>query len=121
MLMNCSVGRLAFVGDDGRQELLPVNFAAVDDEIFFRTSPVGPLAVLAAGRNGVAFGVDEFDERASQGWNVTVRGTTSRVRDAAVVEKAKAIGLPLPWAGDDRTILVKLAISEIDGRRVARY
>ena len=121
MLMNCSVGRLAFVGDDGRQQLMPVNFAAVDDEVYFRTSSDGPLAVLAAGRDGVAFGVDKFEDRASQGWNVTVRGTTSAVTDKSTVDKVNAIGLPLPWAGNNRRVLVKLQIQEVDGRRVARY
>lgn len=121
LLMNCSVGRLAFVGDDGRQQLMPVNYAAVDDEVYFRTSSDGPLAALAAGRDGVAFGVDEFEDRTGQGWNVTARGTTSRVTDKPTVDKVNAIGLPLPWAGNNRRVLVKLQIQDIDGRRVARY
>lgn len=121
MLINASVGRLAFVDGDGRQQLLPVNYAAVDDEVFFRTRADGPLSSLAEGREGVAFGVDKFDDRAGQGWNVTVWGTTSRVTDASDVDKVKAIGLNTPWAGSDRELLVKLRVQEIDGRRVARF
>lgn len=122
MLTNCSVGRLAFIGEDGRQQLMPVNFAALDNEVYFRaTRSDGPLAALAAGRDDVAFGVDKFEDRAGQGWNVTVRGTTSRVTDKSTFDKVNAIRLPVPWAGNNRRVLVKLQIQEVDGRRVARY
>lgn len=121
MLMNSAVGRLAFVDSDGRQQLMPVNFATVEDDIYFRTSAGGPLSVLASGRDGIAFGVDEYDVSSGRGWNVTVRGTTSRVNDESTIDRVAAVGLHRSWAGSDRTLLIRLRIREIDGRRVARY
>ena len=120
LLMGSTVGRVAFLGDDGRQELLPVNFAVIDREIYFRTSSTGPLSVLADGQDNVAFGVDHFDSDSGQGWNVTVRGETKRVYEPGAVTFANASGLGTPWAGGDRRQVVKIVIREIDGRRVSR-
>ena len=120
LLMGSTVGRVAFLGDGGRQELLPVNFAVIDREIYFRTSSSGPLSALADGGNNVAFGVHQVDSVSGQGWNVTVRGETTRVDDPASVEIIDASGLGMPWAGGDRRLIVKIVIREIEGRRVSR-
>ncbi len=120
LLAGSTVGRVAFVSEAGRQELMPVNFVVVDREIYFRTSPDGPLAGLAEGGTAVAFGVDHFDAASGQGWNVTVRGHTERVVEPEAIERAEAVGLGTPWAGGDRRQVVKIAIAEADGRRVSR-
>lgn len=120
LLMGAAVGRVAFAGEGGRQELMPVNFAVVDREIYFRTGSSGALSQLAEGRNNVAFEVDQVDRVSGQGWNVTVRGETVRVDDAEAIERAVASGLGTPWAGGDRRQVVKIVIHEIDGRRVSR-
>ena len=120
LLMGATVGRVAFLGEGGRQELMPVNFAVVDREIYFRTTSTGPLAALADGKDNVAFGVDHFDSASGHGWNVTVRGETKRVDEPETVNFADASGLGTPWAGGDRRQVVKIVIREIDGRRVAR-
>lgn len=114
------VGRVAFIGADGRQELMPVNFSVVGDAIYFRTHPSGPLSRLAAGLDNVAFGVDGIDSSSGRGWNVTARGAATRVTDPEVLRAVDASGLQQPWAGGDRGEVVRIAIHEIDGRRVAR-
>lgn len=114
------VGRLAFIGADGRQELLPVNFTVVDDAIYFRTNPSGPLSLLAHGLDNVAFGVDGIDSSSGRGWNVTARGEAVGVLDPELLRVADASGLRQPWAGGDRGQVVKIVIHEIDGRRVTR-
>lgn len=114
------VGRVAFIGADGRQELLPVNFAVVEDSIYFRTSRAGPLSRLAEGLDNVAFGVDGVEVSSGRGWNVTARGETVGVSDHAELADVEASGLSQPWAGGDRGQVVKIVIHEIDGRRVTR-
>jgi nitroimidazol reductase NimA-like FMN-containing flavoprotein (pyridoxamine 5'-phosphate oxidase superfamily) len=120
LLMGATVGQVAFIGEGGRQELMPVNFVVVDREIFFRTSSSGPLSALADGRDNVALGVHDVDNASGRGWNVTVRGETERVDESESVEFANASGLGTPWAGGDRRLVVKIVIREIDGRRVSR-
>ncbi|WP_187271951.1 pyridoxamine 5'-phosphate oxidase family protein [Aeromicrobium terrae] len=120
LLAGATVGRLAFLGHGGRIELLPVNFVAVDREIYFRTSPRGPLAALTETPTHVAFGVDHVDSAFGQGWNVTVRGETEGVTDPETIERAQAAGLAVPWAGGDRTLVIRIVVAEIDGRRVSR-
>jgi hypothetical protein len=99
---------------------MPVNVVVVGKEIYFRTSPTGPLAVLATGRSNVAFGIDHFDATTGQGWNVTAWGETARVDDAEAARRAEVAGLTMPWAGGERHLLVGFTIVEIDGRRVSR-
>ena len=41
LLMGATVGRVAYIGEGGQQELMPVNFAVVHREIYFRTSSTG--------------------------------------------------------------------------------
>jgi nitroimidazol reductase NimA-like FMN-containing flavoprotein (pyridoxamine 5'-phosphate oxidase superfamily) len=120
LLLGATVGRLAFIGRDGAQELMPVNIVAFGGEVYFRTSPTGPFATLADGRENVALGVDHFDSVVEQGWNVTARGRTERAAESAATATVAGSSLTPPWAGGDRPQLVRFVIEEIDGRRVSR-
>lgn len=120
LLMGGLVGWVAFIGADGRQELMPVNFKVVDDSICLRTSPTGPLSPLADGLDNVAFGVDGVDSSTGRGWNVTARGQAMRVTDPDALRMIDASGLRQPWAGGDRGEVVRINIHEIDGRRVTK-
>lgn len=84
LLSTTTIGRVAFVNEDG-QQLVPVNFAEIDGVIYFRTVPDGFLAQLAHGHEDVAFGVDYHDDTYRHGWNVTVKGAAALVEDRATI------------------------------------
>lgn len=66
-----TVGRLAFQSARG-QQLLPVNFVFRQGRVYFKTSPNGVLAELAAGCPDVAFEIDYPDRMMQHGWSVLV-------------------------------------------------
>lgn len=116
LLGSTTVGRLAFVNDDG-QQLLPVNFTVVDERIYFRTTHDGILGHLAAGHDDIAFGVDHHDVF-RDGWNVTVRGSVAAETDEEIVETVLSHTRLHPWAGGDRPLVMAITPRAIDGRRV---
>ncbi|GII03851.1 pyridoxamine 5'-phosphate oxidase family protein [Planobispora takensis] len=115
------IGRVAF-NDPGGPAILPVNYVLRDDSVIFRTAAGGTLDVgLRTGMAGVefkvAFEVDRFDEAEHAGWSVVVRGGAHLVaspEEQAELEKAEVH----PWAGGDRHLYVKVAATEVTGRRV---
>lgn len=117
LLTTTTVGRVAFVDEDG-QQLIPLNFAVVDGVVYFRTAPDSVLAGMADGMADVAFGVDYHAELYRDGWNVTVRGSTAAVEDQATAERLSAYEQVRPWAPGDRSLLVRLDSRSIAGRRV---
>jgi nitroimidazol reductase NimA-like FMN-containing flavoprotein (pyridoxamine 5'-phosphate oxidase superfamily) len=116
LLDTTTVGRIAFVNGEG-QQLIPVNFALIDGNIYFRTTPDGVLAGLAGGHEDIAFGVDHSDEF-RQGWNVTVRGTAEEARDRATVETVAEHIRLRPWAGGVRPLVIRVTPRFVAGRRV---
>jgi nitroimidazol reductase NimA-like FMN-containing flavoprotein (pyridoxamine 5'-phosphate oxidase superfamily) len=117
LLTTTTVGRVAFVDDDG-QQLIPLNFAVIDDEIYFRTAPESLLDGLAGGHRDVAFGVDYHSGSSRDAWNVTVRGSTSRVSDPDVYQQVMSWPRLRPWAGGERGVVIHLKVRSIAGRRV---
>lgn len=120
LLTTTTVGRIAFVDDDG-QELVPVNFACIDDAIYFRTLPDGFLSTLAHGHRDVAFGVDHHDSMYRNGWNVTVKGRAEQVEDRATINKVLGHERLRPWAGGTRPLVIRVTIDAIDGRKVVLH
>lgn len=119
-LSTTTVGRIAFVGDDGLQ-LLPVNFRVLGRTIFFRTAADSVLASLAHGTIEVAFGVDYHEDLYRTGWNITAHGTPAQA-DAASATEAMAPSHGLrPWAPGARDVVIALTPSSIAGRRVRGY
>lgn len=117
LLGTTTVGRVAFVDDQG-QQLVPVNFAVMDGAIYFRTLPNGFLSSLAKSHADVAFGVDHQDVF-REGWNVTVRGSAREVDDRATINKVLANHRLKPWAGGIRPLVIKITPTSIAGRRVS--
>lgn len=117
LLGTTTVGRIAFVNDEG-QQLVPVNFALIDGAIYFRTLPDGFLSSLAQGHEDVAFGVDHQDVF-RDGWNVTVRGAARGVEDRATINMVLSNHRLKPWAGGVRPLVIKISPSSINGRRVS--
>lgn len=120
LLSTTTVGRIAFVNDHG-QQLLPLNFAVVDGLIYFRTSEEGVLAELAEGLIDVAFEVDHHGTTTRDAWNVTVRGSTAVVHDAAGLASTARLAALRPWAPGERALVVALTPTSIDGRRVSSH
>lgn len=117
LLSTTTVGRVAFVNAAGLQ-LIPLNFAMIDSEIYFRTATDSILDDLADGMDDVAFGVDHHSESSRDGWNVTVKGATSRVSDPALYAHVMSWSRLHPWAGGQRGVVIHLLITSIEGRRV---
>lgn len=120
LLTTTTVGRVAFVNDEG-QQLVPVNFAVIDGVIYFRTLSDGLLAQLAQGHADVAFGVDHHDDTYRDGWNVTVKGQASLVEDRATINTVLSHGRLRPWAGGTRSLVIRVSIDTIAGRRVSGH
>lgn len=116
LLGTTTVGRVAFTDAEG-QQLIPLNFAVIDSEVYFRTSTNSVLDVLAQGADDVAFGVDYYSEY-RDGWNVTVKGATARVSDPALYEQVMSWSRLRPWAGGERGEVIHLTARSIGGRRV---
>ncbi|WP_371778626.1 pyridoxamine 5'-phosphate oxidase family protein [Streptosporangium subroseum] len=115
------VGRVAF-DDLGGPAILPVNYVLRDDSVIFRTALGGPLDdTLRTGVQGVefkiAFEVDRIDDANREGWSVLVRGGAHHVSTAEEQAAVRASGVQ-PWVGGDRELYVRIAPSEITGRRI---
>jgi hypothetical protein len=68
----------------------------------------------AKARDVLAFEVDEVDEQARGGWSVLVVGAASEL-DEPTRQLCAAMD---PWAGGDRTHLVRITTELISGRRL---
>jgi uncharacterized protein len=112
LLKSRQVGRIGFTDPDG-PVILPVNYVTVGDCVVVATSAYSSL-----GRNGmsasVAFEVDDIDDFTESGWSVLVRGQTS------VIERRELsdVDLPQPWAEGTRSLILKISVAEISGRRL---
>jgi nitroimidazol reductase NimA-like FMN-containing flavoprotein (pyridoxamine 5'-phosphate oxidase superfamily) len=120
LIRTTTVGRLAFVDEEG-QQLVPVNFVLGGGDVYFRTMAGTVVARLADGHEDVAFGVDHHDDLYQKGWNVTVTGSTSLADDPEIIEAVRAGARPTPWAPGERDVLIVLRPRKISGRRVRRH
>ncbi len=111
------VGRVVF--DDPRGPVaLPVNFALVDNFVYFKTAD-GSIANALRSASLLSVEVDHLDEVLGEGWSVLVTGASALVTDAdelTLVEDAHVE----PWAGSDRHHVGRVAIDTATGRRIRR-
>lgn len=115
-LADHQIGRLAVVAPDG-PHIIPVNYALVDENVVFRTSPF--TLVAAHGRNAVvALEVDHLDQVTRTGWSVLVRGRTQPVFDSGEISHIRQIWDPVPWADGSRNLYLRLTPTDISGRRI---
>jgi nitroimidazol reductase NimA-like FMN-containing flavoprotein (pyridoxamine 5'-phosphate oxidase superfamily) len=117
LLTTTAVGRVAYMTAEGLQ-LIPLNFAVIDAEIYFRTATDSVLDGLAQGNDEVVFGVDHHSQLYRDGWNVTVKGATTRVSDPDLYEQVMSCSRLHPWAGGTRGVVIHLSRRHVDGRRV---
>ena len=112
LLRRGTFGRVG-MGTPHGPEVIPVNYAVVDETIVVRTSPGGVLARYADGAP-LVFEVDLVDHEYWNGWSVVARGVGEVVKDP------QGAGRPRirPWADGDRTCELRLTWTELSGRQV---
>lgn len=117
LLESTTVGRVGLV-NDGRIEIIPVNYRMHQGHVVFRTRAEGALAGLPQ-EPDVAFEVDYHDDLSGTGWDVLLGGTVEVMpaEDIAALPAAHPVN---PWAGGDRELWLRLVIDRISGRRVRR-
>jgi nitroimidazol reductase NimA-like FMN-containing flavoprotein (pyridoxamine 5'-phosphate oxidase superfamily) len=79
LLRTHKLGRLAIV-IEGRPRIFPVNYAAAEEAVVFRTEPG---AKLQHGPGSAAcFEIDDYDQGTSMAWSVMVVGVLKDITDA---------------------------------------
>jgi len=109
VLVQGSVGRLAYIARAGVPDIAPVNYTYVGGDIFIRSGP-GPKLQAAERRDRVAFEVDEIDSALRTGRSVVVAGIAVRVH---VDDDGD---LPQPWASGPRNQLIRITPRRVTGR-----
>ena len=115
LLASSRLGRVA-VNMAALPAIFPVNFVVEDDHIVFRTG-TGTKLEAATRHAVVAFECDQVDALEHEGWSVMAIGQAELVTDASEVERLAHLPLT-PWAGGERTSIVRLPIELISGRRI---
>lgn len=111
------VGRVACTTPEGPR-IVPVNYAVVDDAIVFRTDPTSVLG-RRPWPEQLAFEVDHLDYGRRRGWSVVAVGPGEEVRDADVLATIRREWDPRPWAAGARPLYIRLAWTEVTGRRIS--
>lgn len=109
------LGRLAFIAG-GRAQVFPMNYVMVGDRIYFLTAPGSKLRAASRAQE-VTFELDDVDEAWREGWSVLAYGRLHEVTDEAEIADVRERPLR-PWAGGDRSHVLRLDIRELSGRRV---
>lgn len=111
------IGRVAFGGLRG-PTILPVNYQLVDGSVIFRTAYGGPMDEdLRTGLEGVeikiGFEVDKIDEARREGWSVLIQGAAHHISPDQIPQVSVT-----PWAGGERELYIRIAPTQITGRRI---
>jgi uncharacterized protein len=109
------VGRVGFMAA-GQIVVLPVNYLAEDDAIFFCTADGTKLSALRGGA-AVAFEVDASQPMYHSGWSVLVHGTADEVTDPDELERLRR-GPLKSWAVPRAQHWVRITIDTISGRQI---
>jgi hypothetical protein len=107
-------GRIAFVSPRG-PEIVPVNYVVQEDAVLVRIAPGSSLARHGAGAE-LAFEVDAVDHEYWTGFSVVARGV-GEILESPPPDEAGA-RRPRPWASGERPWLLRLAWTELTGRRI---
>lgn len=116
LLANGRVGRLA-VSIKNRPDIFPVNYRVDDGAIVIKTAPGLKLAAATLGA-GVAFEIDELDERARTGASVVVKGSAEEITALGELFGADELGVE-PWASGPKNRYFRLVPESVTGRRIA--
>jgi uncharacterized protein len=114
LLRRATVGRVA-VNVAGVPAAFPVNFALLDDDIVFRTSPGTKLSAAIEGAV-VGFEVDRIDPVFESGWSVLIQGPSSVIADDDELLRVRRLHLRA-WAPGERPHFVRIRSESVSGRR----
>jgi len=117
LLAGRSVGRVA-ITINALPAIFPVNYALLDGDIVFRSSP-GSKLTAAAQRAVVAFEVDDVDNPTDSAWSVLVVGPASEITEEPEIARARSLPLP-PWAPDSKCHYIRVRSELVSGRRTDR-
>lgn len=97
-------------------EVVPVDYAVVDDSVIFWTSPFSLLARCTPG-TVVAFQVDRVDPSDGRSWCVQARGRLERLEDASAAEEliGRATRHREAWPTTGRRLYLRLRWFELSG------
>jgi uncharacterized protein len=98
--------------------VLPVNHRVVDGTVVFRSNPGAKLGAAASAAT-LTVQADRYDQTGEVGWSVLVRGTADIVTDPDLLSRLDTLGLE-PWAEPDRRdFWIRVAPTQVTGRRLA--
>lgn len=116
LLAASPIGRIGLnVG--GYPQIYPVNFTVLNESIYFRTTPDGPIGANIAGTS-VSFQVDWVNENLHTGWSVLILGQAEQVDDPAIIASLEKTHQAEPWADGPRTTFFRIIADQITGRHV---
>lgn len=115
LLASAQVARIAWV-DGPRARVVPVTIAVDGDAVVFWTGPGRKLDAIRAGAP-LTLAADGMEPALHVGWSVEVVGRAEIVTGAATLDRIAELGLA-PWDPSRREHPVRLAIEEIQGRRL---
>ena len=109
-------GRVAVTTPAG-PHLVPVNYSMAGGTVVIATTPYSVLGTHAVDAKAV-FEIDDVDYERQSGWSVTVRGRLRAEDDPAELSRSQAEWSPRPWAAGTRSLVLRLPLDEVTGRRV---
>jgi nitroimidazol reductase NimA-like FMN-containing flavoprotein (pyridoxamine 5'-phosphate oxidase superfamily) len=118
LLGSRSVGRVG-ITLSALPVIFPVNFAVMDGDVVFRSSP-GSKLTAAVQRAVVAFEVDDVDNMYHAGWSVLIVGPAYEITDGSELDRAKALPLT-PWAPGTKGHFIRVRSEIISGRRIGTW
>lgn len=118
LLGSRNIGRIAFSSADGT-EIFPVNYAADESTIVFRTD--GESRLMESLKRRVVFEADDWDPATGVGWSVVVKGIAEEItRGIDPFATALRTQPVVPLAPGVREVWIAVYPSEITGRRFQR-
>jgi uncharacterized protein len=114
LLRSHKLGRLAIVVE-GRPRIYPMNYAAADDSVVFRTEPGAKL--LYGPGAAACFEIDDYDDETALAWSVVVVGALNDIT-AATDERSRGLRRLAvePAAPGQRLHWLALSTDEVSGR-----
>jgi nitroimidazol reductase NimA-like FMN-containing flavoprotein (pyridoxamine 5'-phosphate oxidase superfamily) len=117
LLAGTTVGRVGVVVDTA-PEIYPVSHVVDGRTIVFRTDPGNKLSGLER-TPSVCYQIDSVNLGDSTGWSVLVKGRAVVVRETEELRRA-ALSSLRPWGLGEKAIWVRIAPTEVTGRRIER-